>query len=232
LSGEHAPGRSRAALGMGAIFGVLVAAAALVRSMGSGIGGGAAFLALAGGSALLLGPCLALLGRARASGGRLSFAVAGVALAAWPVSRFGAILEATTHHRPLGAATFVIGSVAVVLGCLLVSQRVAALDRHGVGRVSAYGLYGGAAVSAGVVLLTALRAEGLRSHLFDAVLLVAGGGLGWVSLARPALSRAASGVGLVLWALLVAGYFFAATRPAFDQVRDRAPVLAGPLGWL
>jgi hypothetical protein len=232
LNGEPAPGRSRAALGIGAILAVLVVVPAFVRLTASGIGGGTVFLSLAGGSALLLGPVLALLGRARAAGGRLSFVLAGVALAAWPVARFGSVLHATTHHRPLGAATFAIGSIVVVLGCLLVAQRVAALDRQGLGRIAASGLFVAAAVSTGLVVFTALRAEALRSHLLDGALLAVGGGLGWVVLGRPVLARTASRVGLVLWTTLVAGHLFAATRPAFDQVRDRAPVLAGPLGWL
>jgi hypothetical protein len=232
LNGELAPGRSRAALGIGAIFGALVAVPALARLTGSGIGLGAAFLALAGGGALLLGPVLALLGRAQAGGSRLSFVIAGVALAALPVARFGSVLHATTHHRPLGAATFAIGSLAVVLGCLLVAYRVAALDRQGVRRIAAFGLFGAAAMSSGAVLFTALRAEGLRSHVVDAVLLVGGAGLGWVVLGRPALVRSLARVGLVLWTLLVLGHLFAVTRPGFDQVRDRAPVLSGPVGWL
>jgi hypothetical protein len=232
LNGEPAPCRSRAALGIGAIFGVLVVMPAVIRLTVSGIGGGAAFLSLAGGSALLLGPVLVLLGLARPAGGRWWFVVAGVLLAAWPVARFASVLHATTHHRPLGAATFAIGSVVVVLACLLVSQRVAALDRQGVGRIAAPGLFAAAAVSTGLVLLTALRAEVLRSHVLDGVLLVVGAGLGWVVLRRRVLARTASRVGLVLWITLVAGHLFAATRPAFDQIRDRAPVLAGPLGWL
>jgi hypothetical protein len=232
LNGELAPGRSRAALGIGAMFGVLVAIPAVARLSSSGIGSGAALLALSGGSALVLGPVLALFVRAQAAEGRLSFAVAGVALAAWPVARFGSLLEATTHHRPLGAATFAIGSLAVVLGCLLVAQRVAALSGHRFGRLAAVLLFTAAVASTGLVLLTALRTEGLRPHVLDAVLLVVGGGLGWVALRRPALTTPVSRVGLLLWTTVVAGHLLAATRPIFDQIRDQAPVLTGPLGWL
>jgi hypothetical protein len=93
-------------------------------------------------------------------------------------------------------------------------------------------LFGAAVASTGVVLFTALRADGLRPHVLDALLLVVGGALGWVALRRPALVRSTSRVGLLLWTMVVAGHLFAASRPSFGQIRDRAPVLSGPLGWL
>jgi hypothetical protein len=68
VSGSPAAGRSSAALGVGALAGALVALAALARVVSAGVGGGAAVMVLAGGSALLLGPALALLQSARARG--------------------------------------------------------------------------------------------------------------------------------------------------------------------
>jgi hypothetical protein len=161
----------------------------------------------------------------------VSVAVVGLGLAAFPVARFGAVLEASTHHRPLGAATFVIGSLGIVLGCLLVAGRVAALDgRRGPALLLA--LRAAAAASVGLVLVAALRADALRPHAIDGLLLVGGGALGWVALRRPALARPLARAGVVLWAALVAAHVFATTLPEFDQIRDRAPVLAGPAAWM
>jgi hypothetical protein len=209
-----------------------VAVPAIVRAAASDAAGGVAILALAGGSALLLGPALALLARAAAHGARLSYALAGLGLAAWPLARFGALLEANTNHRPLGAATFVLGALGLVLSCELVAWRVAGLGRSGAGRVATPVLYAASLASTVLVLLAAFRMEGLRPHVLDAVLLVIGGALGWVALGRAALARVAARVGVILWTTLVAGYLFGVTRPAFDQIRDQAPVLSGPAGWL
>lgn len=232
MSDAPAAGRSSAALGIGALAGALVAVPAFARLAAAGAGGVAALLALAGGSALVLGPLLALFARARSQGAGLSLPLAGLGLAAWPLARFGAFLEANTNHRPLGAATFAVGALCLVLGCQLVAFRVAGLARSGAGRVATSVLYAAALSSTAVVLVAALRVEGLRPHVVDAVLLATGAALGWIALGRPPLVRALSRAGVVLWTALVAGYLFGVTRPAFDQVRDGARVLSGPVGWL
>lgn len=225
-------GRSSAALGIGALAGALASVPAIARVAASDVAAGVTVLALAGGSALVLGPVLALVERARAQGARLSFVVAGLGLALWPIAWFGALLERTTHHRPLGAATFAVGALAVLLGCLLAARRVASLDGTGAGRAATLALYSAAGAGTGLLLLGALRTEVLRSEVLDGLLLVVGGALGWVALRKQATSGALSRVGAALWIALVVGHLFAATRPAFEQIRDRARVLSGPAGWL
>jgi hypothetical protein len=225
--------RAGAALGVGALAGALVALPALVRLTASGAGGSVAVLALSGGAALVLGPLLVLVDRVRTLGARLSVVVTGLGLAAWPLSFLGSLLERTTHHRPLGAATFALLALAVVLGGLLVAWRVNALDPGAtVGRALRVVLALGAVASTGLVLLGGLRAEAVRPHVLDGALLVVGAALGWVALRRPALVSSLSRVGLVLWIAFVTGHLVALTRPSFDQVREQAPVLSGPAGWL
>jgi hypothetical protein len=226
-------GRAGAALGVGALFGVLVAVPALVRLTASGAGGSIAVLALTGGSALVLGPMLVAVERARDQGVRLGLWASGVGLATWPLAHLGSLLERTTHHRPLGAATFVVLALGAVLGCLLVARRVGALDSGKTGRRGAsLALALAGALSTGVVVVGALRVDAVRPHLLDGLLLVVAGVLGWVTLRRPAVVTALARVGVVLWIAFVAGYVVALTRPSFDQIRAVAPVLSGPAGWL
>jgi hypothetical protein len=234
LSGTLGTGRSGAALGIGALAGALVSVPALLRLTAAGVDGVTSGLVLAGGSALLLGPLLVLLGSVR-PGVALAFPLAGLGLAAWPLARFGQVLEATTHHRPLGAATFAIGALAVVLGCQLVAWRVRSLTRDGAWRAPALVFFAAAVASSGAVLLTALRSDGTAVHVLDAVLLIVGAALGWWALLRPRVTTATAvpaRAGVVFWAVLVAGYLWGVTRPAFDQVCEGARVLSGIAGWL
>jgi hypothetical protein len=234
VSADASAGRSVAALGVGALAGVIAIVPALVRLLGAGIGAGSAALVLAGGSALVLGPLLVLVDRMRGGGARLSFVLAGLGLAAWPLARFGSLLEQTTHHRPLGAATFALVAFALVLGSLLVAHRVSVLAASGsaLARGLAFVIYAAAAGSLALVLGAALRVDGARSHVLDGLLLVVGGVLGWVALRLPALVHALSRTGAPLWIALVAAHLFGVTRPSFQQIRDQAPVLSGPAGWI
>jgi hypothetical protein len=233
VSAAPPAGRAGAALGIGALAGVLAAVPALVRLSSSGAGGSIAVLVLSGGAALVLGPLLVLLDRARTAGARLSVVFVGLGLAAWPLSFLGSVLERTTHHRPLGAATFALLSLAVVLGCLLVARRVTTFDAASTaGRALRVVLALCAAASTALVLLTGLRDEGVRPHVLDGALLVVFVALGWAALLRPVLVSALSRVGLVLWIAFVAGHLAALTRPSFQQIREGAPVLAGPFAWL
>jgi hypothetical protein len=234
VSAEASAGRSVAALGVGALAGAIVTVPALVRLLGAGIGAGSAALVLAGGSALVLGPLLVLVDRTRGGDARPSSVLAALGLAAWPLARFGSLLEQTTHHRPLGAATFALVALALVLGSLLVAHRVSVLAASGsaLGRGLTFAIYAAAAGSLALVLGAVLRADGARPHVLDGMFLVVGGALGWVALRLPAVVHALSRSGAPLWIALVAAHLFGVTRPSFEQIRDHAPVLSGPAGWI
>ena len=84
---------------------------------------------------------------------------------------------------------------------------------------------------ADIVIVGSYVPEGVAAGVVDGVLLVVGGALGWVALQKAALVAALARAGWVLWIAFGACYLFAVTRPSFDQIRDRAPVFSGPLGW-
>jgi hypothetical protein len=47
----------------------------------------------------------------------------GLLLSAAPLAAFANVLHRHTHHRPLGAVTFVLGATAVLMAALLVARR-------------------------------------------------------------------------------------------------------------
>lgn len=79
----------------------------------------------------------------------------GIMFALGPLAYLGSALHAHTHHRPLGAATFAVLSLLVLLGCFAVAARARATLSSGdpgkrlFGRVLSYG---GAFVSLGLGL--------------------------------------------------------------------------------
>lgn len=95
---------------------MLAAVPAALRVGGHGGSAALGWLLLAGGGALVAGPVVALARAARPALAALWSVFAAVAVVAIPLSVFARLLHQTTHHRPLGAATFVM--VALVLLCL------------------------------------------------------------------------------------------------------------------
>jgi hypothetical protein len=88
------------------------------------ISGLAAWLTLCGAVALVAGPTAALV-RALRSGPRSVRALPlALLLALPPLSVFGQVLHRSTHHRPLGAATFAVVGAALLLGLVVVTTRL------------------------------------------------------------------------------------------------------------
>ena len=50
--------------------------------------------------------------------------LAGTTLSALPLALFGGVLKSTTHHRPLGGATFAVAALCVLALCIGLSFRV------------------------------------------------------------------------------------------------------------
>jgi len=193
------------------------------------------WVGLAGGSALFLGPVLAVLRGALDPPARALGPLAGVALSAAPLSAFAALLKATTHHRPLGAATFAVISLLIVALCVLVAVRVTSYaDARSPGAGTALrALIGGAALmSFAAALAVILGSDGARPHLVDALSLAAAAGLGLAALKVREVVSVLRRFGATLWIALVLVGLFVARGPTFESMKKSAPVVAGPRAWL
>ncbi len=224
-----------AALALGAVASAIAVLPDVRRVAAGGLSPGLAWLALAGNTALLLGPLL-LAARSLHGGARAVRAVLlGAALAAMPVAVLGQILKLETHHRPLGAATFGFLALGVVLGCILVTVRLldwASRDAGWPRRIVARVLVLAAGISLGVPLLRAISADGYNHGVLDACRVFVMAALAYRALDVPRVRALAGRAGVLAWVLLVLVGFVAARGPLRAAVRERAPVLGGPVAWL
>jgi hypothetical protein len=222
-------------LALGAVVAAIAALPDVQRVSVGGLSPGLAWVALTGSTALVLGPLLAAARVLRNHAGKVRGVLLGAALATLPVALLGQVLKVQTHHRPLGAATFAFLALGVVLGCILVTVRVVdwtsrepTRSRRGVGRLVVML----AGISLCVPLLRAISTEGYNHGVLDAcrVLLLAALALRALDVDRVrALARRA---GVLAWVLLVLAGLFAGHGAMRAAVRERAPVLGGPMAWL
>ena len=224
-----------AALALGAVAAAVAALPDVKRVAAAGVSPGVAWLGLAGGTALVLGPLL-VLARSSASRSRgLGAALLGIGLAALPLGLLGQLLKVHTHHRPLGAATFGALALGTLVLCTLLGARLVAwasdepsLLRRSVLRVvAALSLLGAA-----LVLLRAVASEGAHHHVIDVLRVLAATGIAWMGLNQPRVEMWARRAGVLAWLALVAGGFVAARGPVRAAIHEHAPVLGGPAAWL
>jgi hypothetical protein len=196
---------------------------------------GLAWLALTGNTALVLGPLLAAARSLRNEVVKVRPWLLGAALATLPLAGLGQVLKLQTHHRPLGAATFGFLALGVVLGCILVTVRVVAWassdvtwPRRLVGRL----LVLVAGVSLCVPLLRASSAEGYNHGVLDAFRVLVLAALAFRALDVDRVRALARRAGVWAWVLLVLAGLVAGRGAVRAAVRERAPVLGGPVAWL
>lgn len=234
LAPERASSPS-AALALGALAAALATLPA-VKRVASGVEHpGLVWLGLAGGTAFVLGPALAL---ARAIP-RLSVgaraALLGVTASALPLSVLGSALKATTNHRPLGAATFgVLALVVVALLVLAAFRFLAWIERDATPfrrRIGA-GVALFAVLALAFVMFRSLGAESARLDLFDGLRVLAAGAVAWFVLDVPRVAVWARRAGALLWVVLAAAGLAASHGHIKAAIHERAPVLGGPLTWL
>ncbi|HVJ15943.1 MAG TPA: hypothetical protein VM686_10880 [Polyangiaceae bacterium] len=223
----------RAGLGLGCAAAMLAAVPAAVRVAADGGSLALGWLLLAGGSALVLGPAVALARHARPLPSAVLAVLAGSAAVSIPLAVFARLLHQNTHHRPLGAATFaVVGLLLIVVASFVAWRALAWLQvsssRARLLTVSVFGV-----TTLGAVALLALTgaAREWRGSVLDGavvlVLLAVSVGLRVGSAWGDRLSRLA----VPTWALLVvlgAGLSRAAIGPVVGQ---EAPVLSPLNGW-
>jgi hypothetical protein len=193
-----------------------------------------AFLALAGGTALVLGPGLVAARAVRTDTSGFRAVLLGLALAALPLSLLADVLKQSTHHRPLGAATFAVLALAIVLGFVAVTWRlsnVLASRSLGVRRASFAFVAALALGSVAFVLTRTLAAPALVPHVLDGLRALATATLCHLLLRLPRVSSIARRVGAPLWALVVVAGLIAGRGATAAAVRTTAPVLGGPEAW-
>ena len=161
--------------------------------------------------------------------------LAGLALCAAPLAFFGGVLKSTTHHRPLGGATFAVAGLCVLALCVALSFRVLGEPRRLPGKFSWPNLFIlGCGLSVGAVMVLGV-ARAARPSLVDfcaVALSVIFAGL--VPLPHK-LTRSApwSTAGKVAWGvLLVCAVVLLKDSQLVGSLATQAPVSFAPLSWL
>jgi hypothetical protein len=217
-------------LGVGFALGLLAAAAlatvAAVRAMSGSVSVVWVWVGVWGTLAAVLGPLGAVVRRARPLPLAAWCIPLGLALALPPLGLFARILKATTHHRPLGAVTFAIVSIALVLAAIafsarLISELAARRNSPSFRAVRALSVLGAGLLALGgcVVAYRALAGDAdLRPLAVDTLLLL-GAVLvvGWLRVPAARVERARTLV-LLAWGSAVVAAIVALRRPDVAQV--------------
>jgi hypothetical protein len=224
-----------AALALGAIGAAAAAVPAVHRVTEHGENPGIVWLALAGGTALMLGPGLALARLVPRGSLGVRAALLGIALAVLPLAVFAERLKLQTHHRPLGAATYGLFSLALLAFFVFVAVRLLAwvqddptAIRRGMRGVITLAAVGGM----GITLLRALGADGIRSDVLDALRIIAVGVIAYLALDQPRVEGLLRRAGITLWVIVVAAGIAAGRGEVGVSIRAHARVLCGPVAWL
>lgn len=225
------------------IASLLGAVPGALRASSAGASFPVAWLALAGGSALMLLPfCIALrmqLGRGASGRRQLLVLIASLGLSAPVLSVLLRVLKTGTHHRPLGAATFAGLALIAVVGLLAL-----------VGRLGAFAAQAGDAETASsgnraslvLKLVAALGALGLLyaalpllgvakgSLLAGALLLGSSSALCWLGVPKVSGTLARAGVAVCLVLSILSGVLLRSGE-LLETLQKQAPVSLGA-GWL
>jgi hypothetical protein len=227
------------ALALGTLAAVVTALPAVPRVTAAGVGAPLVFLALAGGTALVLGPALVLAGALRPTPA-LRASLVGLALSALPLAMLAELLKRGTHHRPLGAATFAVLALGVVLVCVGIALRALSLAESGdttpkrAVRVVTLAV---ALASVGWVVVRAFGSATLVPDVLDGLRAVATATMGYLLLRalRERLERLRekrwTRILAPMWVAFVVAGLVALRGAVGVAVEANAPVLGGPLAW-
>jgi hypothetical protein len=232
LRGGPEPAAGTLVLGLACAAAAAAPAIFRVQSAGDG---GRAGLALWGSVSLVVAPLALWLRRAVSAGlPRADQALlGGAALSALPLALCGGVLKSTTHHRPLGGATFAVAALCLLALCIGLSFRVLRFGSLSANRSAWKNLFllGCGLSLLGVLALGASRAA--RPNLIDCVaLLIAAVVAGRVKLPG-ALARLRLWPVLLGWLVLVGCAWLAPKSPQLVRsLNTQAPVSFAPLSWL
>jgi len=232
---ERSPGVTSGALVLGLLGSAGAALPAFFRVLPDGHALGAG-VALWGSVSLLVVPVGVWLRRSRAATWPPAdrALLAGAALSALPLALFGGVLKSTTHHRPLGGATFAVAALCLLALCIGLSFRV--LGKGGLAAVKAawqnlFTLGCGLSLASAVVLGLSRSA---RPSLVDFLALAGGVAVvSWVKLPGWLSRPRGLGPALAGWVILLLCAVVSARGAGISRsLTTQAPVSFAPLSWL
>jgi hypothetical protein len=159
--------------------------------------------------------------------------LAGAALSALPLALFGAVLKSTTHHRPLGGATFAVAALCLVTLCVGLSFRILREATERARKSTWQNLFYLGCGSSLVAAMVLGAAPTARPSLTDFAALA----LGAITTARVPVPRWVANVKLSWmifgWVVLLACAALGLRNPNLvETLASRAPVSFGALSWL
>jgi hypothetical protein len=232
---ERAPGAASGAVALGLACSVPAALPAFVRVFTSGQAVLAA-VTLVGAVSVVVVPVGLWLRRAREAGmPRMDRALAcGTALSALPLALFGGVLKSTTHHRPLGGATFAVAALCLLALCIGLSFRVLRTEGHGAVKSAWQNLFTlGCGLSLACAALLGL-ARAARPSLVDFLALAAAAAVAGLVKMPAWLGRLKFWAVLAAWvALLACAVLCLRSSPRLVRsLTTQAPVSFASLSWL
>jgi hypothetical protein len=157
----------------------------------------------------------------------------GAALSSLPLALFGGVLKSTTHHRPLGGATFAVAALCLLAICIALAFRFSGGGRSAATKSPWPSLFTLACL---LSLAGALAiATAARVALLDFTCLALASAAAALVKIPARLERAKLPASLVvgLWIALVLGAAFSIRSPGLARsLITQAPVLFAPLSWL
>jgi hypothetical protein len=231
---ERAPSATSGALALGLLCSAPAALPGLLRVVGSEHTLAAA-LVLVGSVSLVVVPVGVTLRRVVSGGSAPGDRAlsAGAALSSLPLALFGGVLKSTTHHRPLGGATFAVAALCLLALCVALSFRVLRGASESAVKStwqSLFYLVCGSSLAATIALGSI---GGARPALVEAAAL--GGAVAVTALAPvpTLLSRLKPGPWVAGWVILLVCSLAALHRaPLESLLGSRAPVSFASLSWL
>jgi hypothetical protein len=218
----------RSGLAIGTAGAVVASLPAVIRLLQAGAPA-LAVLLLVGGSALVLGPLVALGRQARPPARALLGTLLGAGASLPVLVVLGRLIEQKTHHRPLGAATFAVLSLLVVLGASIVIGRALSLATSR--RVAWIALAAGAALGVLVAAQAFTGAGPFRASLLDALL---AGAVAVLAIALPVSAtreERLQRLALPLWGVLALAGIVLSRTSVGGVVGELSPVLSPLNGW-
>jgi hypothetical protein len=233
-SNRDRPGDLGVGFALGLLAAAVLATVATLRATNAGASLVWVWVGVWGALSAVLGPLGAAVRRARPLPLAALSVPVGLAVAIAPLAFFARILKAGTHHRPLGAVTFAIISIVVLLIAIAFSARVIA-ELTANRNTSRYRSVRAVSVVAAAVLVLATGAVAfralsggaeLRPLAIDSLLLFAAVvAVGWAPVPAVAVERARSMV-LLTWVIAVFAALIALRRPDVAQaIAASAPVV-------
>jgi hypothetical protein len=152
----------------------------------------------------------------------------GTSLSSLPLALFGGMLKSTTHHRPLGGATFAVAATVVLALCIGLARRVGSSAKVAPWLKQSFSVCGGLSLLATVVL----AAPDMHLLIDFLVLGAACAGAGLAKIPN-VLARIQLFVPAALWGLLVmCALLLTGDRALMRDLRGRAPISFAALSWL